>query len=69
MPFEEASGASAGPRDSALFARDLAERINGLIRDPERGRKMGEKGRARVLRKFSWKTVAERTLALYESLI
>lgn len=61
VPFESS--------DPAGFANDLALRMRELIGDPELGRRMGATGRARVLEKFSWKSVAERTKALYERLL
>ena len=47
----------------------LAAAVNELLRDPERGREMGEAGRRHVLEHFTWRAVAERTLELYRRLI
>lgn len=69
VPFESTGDASGAPVDAARFADDLALRIRALIDDPELGRRMGATGRARVLEKFSWKSVALRTKALYERLL
>ncbi len=49
--------------------RALAAAVNELLADPERGRKMGLAGRERVLAQFTWRAVAERTLALYDRLV
>ena len=54
------------PNDPAAFTAALAARINELLADPERAREMGAAGRRRVLEEFSWRSVAERTAALYE---
>ncbi len=51
------------------FAERLADRINVLMRDPERSRAMGRKGRARVEANFSWKVIGNQTVALYERLL
>ena len=51
------------------LARDLAERVNALLADEDLRRRFGKAGRARVLDRFSWAAVAERTAALYERLI
>jgi glycogen synthase len=48
------------------FARDLAERINELMVDPEKRERFGKAGRARVIEKFSWKAIAQQTKELYE---
>jgi alpha-maltose-1-phosphate synthase len=67
VPFQ-AADRSGTPRDPARFARDIAERINALIADPELARRFGEAGRRRVIERFSWRAVAERTAELYASL-
>ena len=45
----------------------LAAALDALLRDPERARRMGEAGRARVEREFSLASSTERVLALYSS--
>jgi len=47
----------------------LAVRVNELLRDPERGRRMGETGRKRAVEEFGWDAVARATLAVYESIL
>ncbi|MEQ1748145.1 MAG: glycogen synthase [Prosthecobacter sp.] len=55
--------------DPARFAKDLAEGINSLMADPEKCRLMGLAGRKRAVERFSWTSIAERTKALYETLV
>ena len=43
--------------------------MNELGTDPERARRYGEAGRARVVERFSWNAIAERTAALYRTLV
>ncbi len=57
------------PTDGDAFAKGLAAAINRLGRDPQLARQMGEAGRKRVLEHYSWKSIAEQTLALYEELV
>jgi starch synthase len=57
------------PMDPAKFAKDLAARITGLLRDPKKAQRMGEAGRKRVEEHFSWTAIAAQTIKLYESLI
>lgn len=45
----------------------VAETILALLRDPDRARRMGESGRERALREFTWPAVARRTVAAYEA--
>ncbi|MGH9520370.1 MAG: glycogen synthase [Terriglobales bacterium] len=56
------------PLDPAAFARDLAARLTEALADPERCRRLGRAGRARVERLFSWRAIAAQTLALYQRL-
>jgi starch synthase len=65
----EAHPETTFPTDPAKFAKDLAERITGLLRDPAKAQRMGEAGRKRVEEHFSWTTIAAQTVKLYESLI
>ncbi|HEX5101068.1 MAG TPA: glycogen synthase [Polyangiaceae bacterium] len=57
------------PRDPEVFARELARAVNELGTDAERARRFGEAGRARVVDRFSWSAIAERTAALYRTLV
>ena len=43
----------------------LARALDSLLGDPARRRAMGEAGRARVLERFRWETIADRLLDLY----
>jgi glycogen synthase len=56
------------PRDPQQFARDLAEAMNRLLTDTARRQHMGQQGRLHVEQHFSWRAVAQRTLALYRRL-
>jgi starch synthase len=51
------------------FEAGLAEKIGALLADPDRAARMGEVGRRRVLERFSWRTIADRTVELYRSLL
>jgi alpha-maltose-1-phosphate synthase len=51
------------------FARDLATRVNELMRDPELRERFGKAGRKRVEEHFGWSAIAEKTQALYATLI
>ncbi len=54
---------------SELCVPELAEKIRTLASDPGLRSRLGEKGRERVLREFSWEAVAEKTYAAYEDMI
>ena len=57
------------PAIPTQFAQDLAVRVNDLIADPAKGRRFGQAGRQRVLEHFSWATIAEETVSLYDRLL
>jgi starch synthase len=69
VPFEQAAGNLGGPADPARFAAAIAERLNRILADPQLARRMGAAGRRRAVDQFSWKGVAERTLALYARIL
>jgi glycogen synthase len=69
IPLEQMSESPFEPTEPEKFARDLAIRVNELMRDPRLRERFGKAGRARVEQHFSWSAIAEKTKALYASLI
>jgi starch synthase len=69
VPFDPVDDPSRTPRDPERFARDLADRVNRLLDDPDEARRFGLAGRDRAVTEFSWSTVAERVHALYQTLL
>lgn len=57
------------PVDGDAFGDRLADGINKLIRDPALAKKMGQAGRLRVEKHFSWQSIALQTKELYAKLI
>jgi len=68
VPFDQ-DPVTSFPRDPEKFARDLAARLNEMLADPERCRRFGDAGRRRVEDVFSWTSIAQQTIQLYERLI
>jgi glycogen synthase len=68
VPLEQMNESPFEPLDPDKFSRDLAARINQLMRNPKLREEMGKAGRARAEAKFSWHAVGRETLALYEKL-
>jgi starch synthase len=56
------------PLDPEQFSRDLATKINELMRDRHLQKKFGQAGRKRAEERFSWSAIARTTKALYETL-
>ncbi len=48
-------------------AAKLAARVNELLADPELATRFGKAGRKRAVERFSWRRIAEQTVALYHS--
>ena len=69
VPIDQLTDGSGTPTNPAKFHRDMAERITDLIEHPDRAKQMGKAGRVRVEQKFSWQSVADKTVALYRSLL
>jgi alpha-maltose-1-phosphate synthase len=67
VPFETADG-DITPRDPEGFVAGIAERVNALVRDPERAREMGRAGRERAVGEFDWAAIARQTSEVYRSL-
>jgi starch synthase len=65
VPFEAGGGGLFEPREPDRFSRDLAEAVNSLLRSPQKMKEMGERARESIERKFSWQTIARRTLEFY----
>jgi starch synthase len=65
VPFEAADERST-PLDPEGLVRDIADRVNDLIDDPERAAAFGQAGRRRVEEQFTWGVVARRTAEVYE---
>jgi starch synthase len=68
VPFDQ-DPVSSFPLDPDRFARDLAAALNSLLADPAKCRRFGEAGRKRAEEKFSWTSIANQTIDLYQTLI
>lgn len=68
VPFDQ-DPVTSFPSDPARFAKDLAARINELLKDPEKCKRFGDAGRQRVEDIFSWTAIAHQTIDLYKRLI
>ena len=68
VPLEQMNESPFEAIDPEKFARDLAQRVNTLIRDRQLRERFGKAGRRRVEENFSWAAVAKQTEALYEML-
>jgi glycosyltransferase involved in cell wall biosynthesis len=64
----------SGPEQTGLHVNgddpsDIAWAIKEILKDPEGAKRMGEDGRERVLKYFTWRTAAEQTIDVYEKIV
>src|SRR5216684_1919971 len=69
VPLRQMKESPFEPTNPEKFARDLAARINQLMKDRHLREKFGKAGRKRAKEKFSWAAIAQKTKKLYESLV
>ncbi|GIF77303.1 glycogen synthase [Asanoa siamensis] len=69
VPIEQATDGTGTPLRPDRFVADLAAAINTLLADPDRARRMGVAGRTRAVEHFSWASIAERTMAVYQDVL
>ena len=68
VPLEQMKESPFEAINPEKFARDIAERVNELMRDRQLRERFGKAGRERVEEHFSWTAIAEKTKKLYETL-
>jgi len=69
VPLEQMKESPFEAINPEKFARDLAQRVNELMRDRQLRERFEKAGRKRVEKNFSWAAIAEKTSALYASLL
>ena len=67
VPIEPVAGGSGAPADPDRFVSDLARALNEAVSDPQRALLFGQAGRARALESFSWSSIGDQTMAVYEA--
>ena len=68
VPLEQMKESPFEATNREKFARDLATRINELMKDRQLRERFGKAGRKRAEEKFSWAAIAAKTKKLYETL-
>jgi starch synthase len=69
VPIEQADDGTGTPLDPDRFVADLARTLTEVVSDPAAAKRMGEAGRVRAERDFSWTSIANRTIEIYSSLV
>jgi len=69
VPIEQVDDGTGTPVDPARFVADLAAALTEAVSDPERARAWGRAARTRAEEHFSWDAIADRTQAVYRSVL
>jgi starch synthase len=69
VPIEQAQDGTGTPTDPERFVADLASALTVIATNPEQARSLGAAGRERARQHFSWEAIAERTRAVYASVL
>jgi len=69
VPIEQVADGSGIPVDPDRFVSDLAGALNQALSDPERARRLGQAGRRRAVESFSWSSIGDQTIEVYESVL
>ena len=69
VPIEQHQDGSGVPLDPQKFVDDLAAALTDAVSDPARAEQMGRAGRARAVESFSWASIGEQTLRVYEDVL
>ncbi len=69
VPVRQLETAPFEPVDPQQFSKDLAEKINILIKDDKLRETMAQNGLKRAVELFSWDAIAHQTHKVYESVI
>jgi len=69
VPIEQMTDGSGSPVDPDRFVSDLARALNQALSDPGRARRFGLAGRRRAVESFSWSSIGDQTMTVYESVL
>jgi starch synthase len=69
VPIDQATDGTGTPVDPEAFVTDLAAALADAVSNPGRAKDWGVAARRRVEEHFSWDAIAERTLAVYRSVL
>ena len=69
VPIDQVDDGTGAPVDAAAFEADLAAALTEAVADPEQARQRGLAGRERAVEHFSWTSIGDRTMAVYEGVL
>ena len=69
VPIEQVQDGTGTPVDAEKFVSDLAGALTDAVSNRERARAMGLAGRARAVDHFSWESIGDKTMAVYQDVL
>ena len=69
VPIDQLHDGTGTPTDPDKFVHDMAAAIDKIMADPELAKKMGQAGYERARDVFSWETIADKTVEVYQSVL
>ena len=69
VPIDQLHDGTSTPTDPDKFVHDMAAAIDKVFEDPDRAKRMGHAGYERARDHFSWESIADRTVAVYQSVL
>lgn len=69
VPIEQLHDGTGTPTNPKQFVADMAAAINKVMADPAKAKAMGQAGYARARDMFSWESIADQTVAVYQSVL
>ncbi|WBL18289.1 glycogen synthase [Citricoccus sp. NR2] len=69
VPLDQVDDGSGTPLDEEQFVADFAAALTEVLSDPEHAQQMGERGRVRAQEYFSWESIAEKTVNVYQTVL
>lgn len=66
VPIDQVQDGTGTPVDPDAFINDLAATLTDAVSDRERARRYGEAGYERAVESFSWDTIADQTIEVYQ---
>ena len=69
VPIDQLHDGPGPPTDPDKFVHDMAAAIDKIMADPELAKKMGQAGYERARDVFSWESIGDKTVEVYQSVL
>jgi alpha-maltose-1-phosphate synthase len=69
VPIEQVQDGTGTPVDPDRFVADMSAALVEAVSDPERAKRRGLAGRRRAQEHFSWGSIAQRTVEVYDEIV